>query len=45
MARLADLADGYMDAAGIKNMLWKTDREVGEQDYVVPLPSTELTAN
>ena len=30
---------------GIKNMLWKTDREVGEQDYVVPLPSTELTAN
>ncbi len=30
---------------GIKNMLWKTDREVGEQDYVVPLLSTELTAN
>ena len=30
---------------GIKNMLWKTDREVSEQDYVVPLPSTELTAN
>ena len=26
---------------GVKNMLWKTDREVGEQDYVVPLPSTE----
>ena len=30
---------------GIKNMLWKTDREVGEQDYIVPLPSTELNAN
>lgn len=30
---------------GTKNMLWKTDREVSEQDYVVPLPSTELTAN
>lgn len=26
---------------GSKNMLWKTDREVGEQDYIVPLPSTE----
>ena len=26
---------------GEKNMLWKTDREVGEQDYIVPLPSTE----
>ena len=24
-----------------KNMMWKTDREVSEQDYIVPLPSTE----
>ena len=30
---------------GIKNMLWKTDREVGEQDYVAPLPATEYNAN
>ena len=30
---------------GTKNMLWKTDREVGEQDYIVPLPSTELNIN
>lgn len=30
---------------GVKNMLWKTDREVSELDYIVPLPSTELSAN
>lgn len=30
---------------GITKMLWKTDREVGEQDYIVPLPSTELNVN
>ena len=30
---------------GVKNMLWKTDREVSELDYIVPLPSTEVNAN
>jgi len=30
---------------GVKNMLWKTDREVNESDYLLPLPSTELSAN
>lgn len=30
---------------GEKNMLWKVDRDVTENDYVVPLPSSELKAN
>lgn len=30
---------------GITKMLWKSDREVGEHDYVIPLPSTELSEN
>ena len=27
---------------GVSEMLWKTDREVTEKDYIVPLPSSEL---
>lgn len=27
---------------GAKRMLWKSDREVGEKDYILPLPKTEL---
>ena len=27
---------------GTEEMLWKTDRAVTENDYIVPLPSTEL---
>ena len=30
---------------GARQMLWKSDREVVEQDYIVPLPSTELSYN
>lgn len=30
---------------GTKKMLWKSDREVKETDYIVPLPSTELGSN
>ena len=30
---------------GTKSMLWKTDREVTEEDYVVPLPSSEQKGN
>lgn len=30
---------------GIKKMLWKPDREIAEQDYIIPLPSTELGSN
>ena len=30
---------------GTPRMLWKTDREVGENDYVAPLPDTELKTN
>ena len=30
---------------GSKEMKWKTDREVVEQDYIVPLPATELKKN
>lgn len=30
---------------GIKKMLWKSDREILEEDYIVPLPSTELGSN
>lgn len=26
---------------GVKEMMWKTDREVEEKDYIVPLPTTE----
>ena len=42
-------AEGQMFYAykrwGAKNMLWKTDREVRERDYVAPLPNTELKTN
>jgi hypothetical protein len=27
-----------------KTMLWKTDREVTERDYIVPLPLSEVNA-
>lgn len=30
---------------GEKQMLWKDDREVGENDYVAPLPDTEINMN
>lgn len=30
---------------GTKQMLWKSDREVTERDYIVPLPSSELVNN
>ncbi|MEG2555435.1 MAG: RagB/SusD family nutrient uptake outer membrane protein, partial [Odoribacter sp.] len=30
---------------GIAKLLWKTDREVGENDYVAPLPTTEMNVN
>lgn len=30
---------------GAKNMLWKADREVGESDYIAPLPTSEMNAN
>lgn len=30
---------------GAKQMLWKTDREINEKDYIVPLPSSELVKN
>lgn len=30
---------------GSKQMLWKTDREIMESDYIVPLPSSELVKN
>lgn len=27
---------------GSKQMLWKTDREITEKDYILPLPGTEV---
>ena len=30
---------------GVKEMMWKTDREVEEKDYIVPLPTTESGSN
>lgn len=30
---------------GTTQILWKTDREVGENDYIAPLPDTEVKAN
>ena len=30
---------------GAKQMLWKTDREISERDYIVPLPTSELVKN
>lgn len=30
---------------GVAKLLWKTDREVGENDYVAPLPTTEMNVN
>lgn len=30
---------------GETNMMWKTDRAVGEEDYIVPVPSTEPVRN
>lgn len=30
---------------GTTQMLWKNDREVGENDYVAPLPDTEIIRN
>lgn len=30
---------------GIKQMLWKNDREVNEKDYLLPLPETEVKPN
>lgn len=42
-------AEGQMFYAykrwGTQTMLWKVDRNVSENDYVVPLPKTELKSN